>query len=692
MAQIETYGLVRDKNLSDVPNPQTALTHLLTQLVGSQYTSDDLNFLENLSLHPELKERLPKIVDIVINKPGISIPARPLVTFKNRVDKYKQLTGDLNFFGGQGLVARYYNWNSTYPGVTSLVTPFDSSILDDKFPVETEVGWERGNINYDIGISRGINNDIGIVVYSGLFKSRVTGEHIFRVNLRTTGSMIIELTNMAGDNYIVGDNRYEPSSQAAKYITTRVLEKFTFYKIKIFWLKSPELAARNKENILDIRFKLPGSTFFRGLHHLFLYPEGHDQRSIGALGDFYINKLPVGGTNFFDIQNDNTENYSIGGSLSSSYKSLVTRGRVNINYTPPKKYGDVVITRNNVNLSSSSIIISLSNTAGITSGNLILSKSKTISAFTYVTEVIDNSTVSINKELSQSVSNDTLYFIDQKGLKGYILEHTPNVALSTFGGLGQFYGDKRNIAAGDVVISDNIITDYTRISSVQPSSISLNRTIADTGHTDFILFYYKNGLQNLSLDGFCTGTGSLPVLNGISKSDAVSNTINITIDSLVDYEGKKVNLNSLLTTNTAISAYRVDYGGGISNGTYVTAVDSNTGNVTISQPTIGVIKSGSSILFSLSTPSNPATNDPKFSCFAPGDTSAPFFASLNGIETPLLSSIDIGFKSLEFKTLNLLDPTDSAVNSINHSTATFNNKLRVTDSTGRVLDLLLKSS
>jgi hypothetical protein len=692
MAQIETYGLVRDKNLSDIRNPQSALTYLLTQLVGKQYTSDDLEFIKNLSTYTELDERLVKIADIVINNINTNAPTRPLITFKNRADKYKLITGEPNFFGGRGLVARYYRWDDIYPFEESLVIPFISSVFDNKVPVQTEIFWERGNIDYGPNISTGINSSTGIVTYTGLFKTTITGEHIFRVNSVSTGSIIIELTDMSGNNYIITDNRYDPNDSGDSVeIRTKILEKFTFYRIKILWFKSPSLI--DPVNILDIRLKLPYTDIFIGLHYGYLYPEGYNERNIGAVGDFYANKLPTGGTGFFDSRDDGTENYSLGSGLSSDYRALLTRGRVTINYTPPKNYIDAVTTKTNINLSASSIIIAgIQTTSDISVGCLVLSQSKTMSAFTYVKEVINGSTVSLNKELPQSVSNDTLYFIDQKGLKGYILNYTPNVALSAFESLGEFYGDEKNLAAGDVVISANTNTNFTRISSVLASSIVLNKTITNTNHTDFVLFYYKSGLHNLSLDGYCVGVGSLPVLNGVSKTNTVNNTSTISINSLVDYEGKAVNLASLQTTNTAISVYRIDYSGGISNNTYVTSVNAPAETITISQPTIGVIKLGSSILFSLSTPLKPATNTPKYTCFAPGDTSAPFFASINGIETPPLSSIDIGLKTIEFKNLNLLDSTDSAVSVINPITATFNNKLRVTDSSGRVLDLLLKSN
>ena len=691
MAQIETYGLVRDKNLSDVRNPQGALTHLLTQLVGKQYTSEDLEFIKNLSVYNDLNEKLTKIADIVIDNINTNAPTRPLITFKNRIDKYKLITGEPNFFGGRGLVCRYYNWDAIYQTETSLVTPFVSSVFDNKIPAQTEIFWERGNIDFGPNISTNINKPTGIATYTGLFKTTITGEHVFRVNSASTGNIIIELTNMDGDNYIVTSNRYDPFTPIE--IKTKVLEKFTFYKIKIYWFKSPDLTTSNPSNILDIRLKLPYTNSFIGLHYGYLYPEGYNERNIGAVGDFYTNKLPTGGTNFFDKRADDTENYSLGNGLSADYRALLTRGRVTINYTPPKNYTDAVTSKADVNLSASSIIITgIPTTNDIGVGNLVLSQSKTIPPFTYVKDIVNGNTVSLNKELTANANNDTLYFIDQKGLKGYILNYTPNVALSAFESLGQLYGDEKNLAAGDVVISDNNTTNYTRISSVLTSSIVLNKTIRNIGHTDFVLFYYKSGLQNLSLDGFCAGVGSLPVLNGISKTDTLNNSTTISINSLVDYEGKKVNLANLQTTNTAISVYRIDYSGGIPNNTYVTAVNAPAETITISQPTVGVIKSGSSILFSLSTPLKPATDTPKYTCFAPGDTSAPFFASLDGIETPLLSSIDMGLKILEFKSLNLIDSTNSAVSGINPNTATFNNKLRVTDSNGRSLDLFLKSN
>ena len=690
MSQIITYGLLRDKNLEDVRNPQAGLTYLLTQLVGKRYTTEDIAFIENLSLRADLKDRLLKIADIVVNNPNTLLPARPLVTFKNRIDNYKLYTGEPNFFGGNGLVARYYNWNTVYSTTSSLSSPFDSEIFNNITPVYTESFWERGNIDYGNTNITGLNNKVGIVSHTGLFKPTVTGEYTFRIKEVTTGDVIVELTDMDGNNCIVGNNRYAPSADTD--IKTKILEKFTFYKIKIFWVKSPDLAEVNDVNVLDIKIKLPYTSDFIGLRYEYLYEEGYNEKNIGKLGRFYQNKLPKGGTNFFDKKNAVIESYSFGGALSADYKAVLTRGKFTINYKPPKNYADVVETIFNIALSADSIIITnIPSTSNIQVGNLLLSESKTIPPFTYVEEIINNNTISLNTSLSQNISADTLYFIDQKGLKGYILSYTPNESLSSFDELGEFYGDDRGVVPGDVIISSNT-AGYTTVSSINDGTITLNKPISSTGHTDFILFYYKSGLQNISLKGYCTGVNNLSVLNGINTTFVDSNSTIININSLTDYNGNTVGISLLTSFNpfNLFSALRVDYSNSIQDDTRVIGVDVETGDVTISKPTVDSIKAGSSILFSLSNIAYPAANPPKYMCFAPGDITAPFVSTEAGIETPSLSSIDIGYNTLEFKRLALIDSTNDSISAISSSlSASYDSKLRVTDSNNKLLDLFL---
>ena len=696
MAQIETFGLVRDNNLADIADATSSLSYMLTQLVGKSYTSFDLDFLRDISTYSQLSIQLPKIRNIILTdilSPTLSKPIRPLVTFKNRLDRYKIVTGEPNFHGGSGLTCNYYSWSQIYPSLVNLPTTFNKGVFDGKQSAFTEIFWERGVIDYGDTVTSAVTTAEGIVKYTGFFKPVATGRHSFGINSDTTGSVIIELTDLNGNNVLITNNKYTPGSGGVTIIT-KALEKFKFYNISIYYFKSPNQVITTPRNILSIYLQTP--ILRTGLLYNYLYDENYINKSTGTFGNYYNNKLPLGGTNFFDKTTAGAEYYSLGGNLSADYKALLTRGKIIINYKPPKLYTDVVKEKPGIALNAGEILITdIPDTSDLRVGNLVLNSSKTLNPFTYIKEIVDSTTVLLNLSAPTSHSSNTIYFIEQKGLKGYTLGYTPDVSLSAFKNLSSFNGDPLVYREGDVVISkNNSATGYTRISGTPTSSlVKLDNYIVNTGHTDFLLFYYKSGLQNITLNGYCSGSSVLPILNTTNSVSVSTGSSTIYINDLYDYDGKQVNIQDLVTTDVNISAYRIDYAlneAAISYNTYITNVDSVSKAITLSKPTVGVIKAGNSILISLSTPSNPASNNPKYVCFAPGDTSAPFIATLNGIETPSLSSINLNRLAIEFKALKIQDTDSSSIIDIADVTPSYSKTLRVTDSKGTPLLLFLK--
>jgi hypothetical protein len=121
-------GLRRDKNLSDLPSPKTALNNILStpQMLGTDnesFTVDDLAPIQNIYITNITSSTFATlngvtleftIIDTTVNPPEIKQdsnpkPFLPLVKIKNRLDTAYFSTGEPFFFGGDGPDATYYD-------------------------------------------------------------------------------------------------------------------------------------------------------------------------------------------------------------------------------------------------------------------------------------------------------------------------------------------------------------------------------------------------------------------------------------------------------------------------------------------------------------------------------------------------------------------------------------------------------
>ena len=123
-------GLRRDKNLSDLPSPRTALNNILStsEMLGTNesFTVDDLAPIQNIYITNITASTFATldgvtleftIIDTSVNPPEVKqesnpLPFLPLVKIKNRLDTAYFSTGEPFFFGGDGPDATYYDANN----------------------------------------------------------------------------------------------------------------------------------------------------------------------------------------------------------------------------------------------------------------------------------------------------------------------------------------------------------------------------------------------------------------------------------------------------------------------------------------------------------------------------------------------------------------------------------------------------
>ena len=130
-------GLRRDKNLADLPSPNTALNNILAtpSMLGSNdsFTVDDLAPIKNIYITNITASTFSTLNGVTLSftvvlpgpPPEIDntsnpIVYRPLVKIKNRLDTAYFSTGEPFFYGGDGPDATYYDANDIIRETTAL--------------------------------------------------------------------------------------------------------------------------------------------------------------------------------------------------------------------------------------------------------------------------------------------------------------------------------------------------------------------------------------------------------------------------------------------------------------------------------------------------------------------------------------------------------------------------------------------
>jgi hypothetical protein len=172
-------GLRRDLNFIDIPNPEQALNNLLNGLIeieGETFTSADLDAIRELRSSSMSNADFLNITGIAareIDNNGVLQVYSPLVKIKNRVDAITFTTGVPQFFGGNGLTAKYYPDDQ----VDSEAVSSDNIFTGD--PQETEIFWENGNFNFTTFTK--LQSIFGGISYTGYLKPTEIGEWLLRI-------------------------------------------------------------------------------------------------------------------------------------------------------------------------------------------------------------------------------------------------------------------------------------------------------------------------------------------------------------------------------------------------------------------------------------------------------------------------------------------------------------------------------
>ena len=656
-------GIRRDFNLRDLSDTRSALNNLLDTLVdgvSSTFISEDLDAIRNIFAYNLTSSGYRQLIGSktqTTSSNGTPLDFLPRITYQNQLDKFKIFSGIPRVAGGNGLTAKYYNFNQVFENTTAV---FSGS------PFKVDNFWEAGNFDYTGKISQEAVNANGGVEWSGYFIPTTTGQHTFNIN--TTALMSFEFetegyisgigtytehsrigisstfvgsggvgnvitlatptnTNFIGvgqsvsnANIVVGTvvasysrndgviNLTPPSGSANAITTTITSENIVFSKAigqnTSISYSTYALEAQRRYHI-RARYYIPQSIdaigVTRNINFDIIFPGS-------TSGDLRYNYLYASNYDFSDAAKGQFNifvNNSIilgGGTIgsiatSAGYIKIKSTKKIDIKYAPKTSVGAITKATISGTTTNGTKTIAISNTSGIEIGNFIFGTG--IPENTVVNDVAINNFIIASAESTASGST-SLTFIDHRGFVKRVVGSISGTTLTLSS------GNTTNLKSKMVVIGTNV-NQYTGITTTGSGSavtVSPSQTVA----ADTPLFFYQSrGLIDEGLAAFCVPAVTRCMF--VSSSTASG----VTVLNIIDTTGVANDMRVL--------------GAQFAFGTTVSSFTSTT--ITINIATIAAIASGGNFTVT----STLLVDGDRSLCCPPTDTSPPFSPTEKGLET-----------------------------------------------------------
>ncbi len=652
-------GLRRDNNLGDLSNSTEALNNLIDTLVDdsqSTFISEDLDCIRGIYSAGLDNEQYLQIAGSAVqftNSSGINIAFTPRITYQNRLDQFELFSGDPRFRGGNGLSASYFNQNQVFENTVGI---FSGA------PLKTDNFWENGNFSYSGKITPESVNVNGGVLWEGYFIPTQTGTHSFYINSSacftfdfetqgyttgvgtyteinrigltsslsasgTSGSNQITLTTASNTKFVgVGQSvsgvgiytgsvvasidritgvvgLTPPSGNAvtanftnqnktfSKTIgqdtsitySTYILNAAQRYRVRARYYIPSSINAIAAQRNINFDYAAPtGGT--GNLRYTDLYSSDYDF-SDSAKGEFSIfidNSIRSGGG-------------TLGGVLSNNYVKVKSLKKVDIKYQPKTILAN--ITKNTITGTTTinTNVIGLSNTTNLEVGNYIVGTG--IPENTRINQILINTGIIIDT-LATASGSTSLTFIDHRG---FVKKIEGSASATTF---TLSSGDTTDLKSGMILIGATT-QSYTGITTTSsPSTFTIDPSQTLGASTYYV--YQSRGLVNESLNAFCNRT--------------------ITKCLVVAAPGAGIGTNIIpVVDSTGVSNGWSVQGFYFASGTTVNG-SPLAGSIVINTPTTRALVAGANFTVT-------GDSGDRQLCCPPTDTSPPFTATLEGLET-----------------------------------------------------------
>jgi hypothetical protein len=654
-------GLRRDNNFGDLSNSTEALNNLIDTLVDdteSTFISQDLDCIRGTYSAGLDNDEYLQIAGSAVqftNSSGINIAFTPRITYQNRLDQFKLFSGDPRFNGGNGLTAKYFNQNQVFENTVGIFSGV---------PFKTDNFWEQGGFSYTGKIAPESVNVNGGVEWEGYFIPTQTGSYTFYINssacftfdfetqgytsgvgtyteaarigltssLSASGTINtdqITLTTASNAKYVgVGQSvsgvgiytgsvvasvdittgivgLTPPSGVTANTVTatftnqnktfsktigqdtsitysTYILNKAQRYRVRARYYIPSNINALSAQRNINFDYATPTGGL-TDLRYNNLYSADYDF-SDAAKGEFPIfidNSIRSGGG-------------TLGGVLTNKYVKVKSLKKVDIKYQPKTTLANIIKNTITGTTTINTNVISLSNTTNLEIGNYVFGTG--IPENTRINEILINTGIVIDT-LATASGSTSLTFIDHRG---FVKKIEGSASATTF---TLSSGSTTDLKSGMILIgaTAQAYTGITTTSSTSTFTIDPSQSLGASTY----YVYQSRGLVNESLNAFCNRT--------ITKCLTVSaNTpIGSTTIPVVDSTG--------VSNGWSVQGFY------FASGTTVNGAPP-AGSIVINTPTTRALVAGANFTVT-------GESGDRQLCCPPTDTSPPFTATLEGLDT-----------------------------------------------------------
>jgi hypothetical protein len=395
---------------------------------------------------------------------------------------------------------------------------------------------------------------------------------------------------------------------------TQVLTAYEKYRIRIRYFHHKEFLSRNIVRMFDIDYRqqnMPNSDDIR-FNRLFSLDYDFSSSAKGAFNIFNDNSIRFGGSNLVGIGNSTNK---------SEYVKVKSGNKVDITYEVKQSLGSdtgskttgIIRRSTPCTVLTGATVIGINDglTTDIEIGNYVFGTGIPDNA--RVIEIVINQFVIIDK-LVTATGTPTLTFINHRGfVKKVTGSHSGTTITGITPGLKADPSTEKTINTdvqkGMVAIGANL-SSYTTITSLTLNSMNLSKNVSATGSAD-VFIYQSRGLKDNSLQKFCDTFTTTPSVQCLIATAPVTSGNVIPVSTLGA-------INSGNATNWNIQGFN------FASGTKIQSVATN--QITLTQNITKEIVSGTQFTATLNS-------DDRQLCCPPTDTSPPFTANVEGLNT-----------------------------------------------------------
>jgi len=444
---------------------------------------------------------------------------------------------------------------------------------------------------------------------------------------------------------------------ASHSFTTPVLIAFQKYRIRYRYFHHKNFDSKDIERSINMDYNQSNQSTATHVRYNTLFPLDYDfsDSAKGGFNIYFDNSVRFGGTNVFSSpiglgsRND-----------SSKYVKLKSTNKLDITYKVKQVLGGETASK-------TTGIIRRSTTCGTTNGSSVITLPLTtdieIGTYVFGTGIPDNARIidyTINQfviidQVATASGSPTLTFINHRGFvkrvivnadvsgNNTIIANSSTPLKSTSPSEETTHID---VQKDMVVIGDGInaiqITDVTGPSGgADGGSITLASNVS-ASQNDAIYIYQSRGLKDNSLITFCDKLSATPSVQCLIATSAVASGNEIPIETTTD--GSIISAGAINTNNIGSGNWNIQ-GFNFASGTKINSISTNkiTLNVNIEKPIV------SGTQFTATT-----NSDDRQLCCPPTDTSPPFSATEEGLNTTVDSSGNPERPNLRFENGNLV--------------------------------------